>query len=222
MIAPIGYGTWKYLESPDLSEVSSDLASPPQWLVPPPGDRPADPEGAGDGVQAALQEEAYPGLAGRRYEGAIDRVLQAVRMAMADAGMKIVSETGAGGAAPSPKGPPPERAPSKPEAAAGSLPAIVPVPLDRPSPIVPDTGPAAPKVVRIQAIHRTPVFGLTSDVLIRLREDEETTVVDIRVSSRFGPRDLGTGEALAREFYRSLDRDLLGIAGGQGPASSGN
>ncbi len=221
VIVPVAYGAWLFVDLPETADVTSDPGDPPQWVTPP-----QDGEGAAIAGTAAQPPgppgpEAYSGLVGRRYEGAMDRVLQAVKMAMADAGMQIVSETGVDAAAPPPGAPqpgaprsagPPGREPGVPRDAS-----VVPIPLDRPSPIVLDA-PAAPKVVRIQAIHRTPVLGLTSDVLIRLREDDESTVADMRVAARFGPHDLGTGAALIRRFFDSLDRDLLGMAGGHGAA----
>lgn len=215
VIAPIAYDAWLFAVLPETSDVSSDPSDPPRWLMPPGGGDP--PVAASTEGRDARQHDAYAGLVGRRYEGAIDRVLQAVRMAMADADLKIVSETGADALAPTPG--PGSRRTAQP-ADPGGL-SVVPIPLDRPSPILLDT-PAQPKIVRIQAIHRTPIFGLTSDVLIRLREDDESTVADMRVASRFGPHDLGTGAALIRRFFASLDHDLLGISGRHTPTAGGD
>lgn len=224
VLAPIGHAAWLFVDLPEISDVTSDPADPPQWLTPPAGEEwLVAASGPAAGEEHLRRPDAYAGLVGRRYEGAIDRVLQAVKMAMADAGMKIVSETGADEVLPPSKSAP-SRGPQATAATAPKVPGpltVVPIPLDRPSPIVLDSAPAAPTVVRIQAIRRTPVFGLTSDVLIRLREDDETTVADMRVASRFGPHDLGTGAALIRRFFASLDRELLGIAGGHTPVAGG-
>ena len=49
--------------------------------------------------------------------------------------------------------------------------------------------------------------------MIRLREEAETTLVDVRVASRDGDRDLGAGVAYIERYLRALDAELLGIAG---------
>jgi len=46
---------------------------------------------------------------------------------------------------------------------------------------------------------------------LRLREETETTLVDIRVASRFGPHDLGTSASLAEAYLLALDAEMLGI-----------
>ncbi|HET7413326.1 MAG TPA: DUF1499 domain-containing protein, partial [Pararhizobium sp.] len=213
VLVPVGYAAWLYVTRPDIHDVSSNVMNPPQWLVPPSADQEWLPRHTVSTTAAsALQAEAYPQIVSRRYEGAMDRVLQAVKMAIRDENMKVVAETGTAGASPAVA---PDRAPdsSTPdvdtprEVASG----VIPVPLNRPSPlpIIPDDTPAAPRTVRIQAVHRSAVFGLTSDVVIRLTENAETTVVDMRVASRYGDNDLGSGAALIRSFFNSLDTDLL-------------
>ncbi|MCY1248384.1 hypothetical protein D9M72_618090 [compost metagenome] len=67
--------------------------------------------------------------------------------------------------------------------------------------------------VVLQGEWRTLIAGFRFDVLIRLREEAETTFVDLRVASRYGPHDLGMGAAFADQFLRALDAELLGIAG---------
>ena len=67
--------------------------------------------------------------------------------------------------------------------------------------------------VRLQATTRTFALGLPFDVVIRLREEAETTLVDLRVASRFGPHDLGIGAEIAEHYMHALDAELLGIAG---------
>ena len=58
------------------------------------------------------------------------------------------------------------------------------------------------------------MLGLRFDVVIRLREDAETTSVDIRVVSRYGSHDLGLSNRIAEDFLDRLDTELLGLAGG--------
>jgi uncharacterized protein (DUF1499 family) len=68
--------------------------------------------------------------------------------------------------------------------------------------------------VTLQGETRTLVLGLHFDVIIRLREEAETTFVDIRVASRYGQHDLGFSDAIAEGYLKALDAELLGIAGG--------
>ena len=99
------------------------------------------------------------------------------------------------------------------EEAVNDGPGVVPVPLPRPEPETVETGPGAPGDVFLQGEFRSLVFGFRSDVSIRLREEEETTLVDLRVSSRYGVHDLGSGDAFAESYLKALDAELLGIAG---------
>jgi len=56
------------------------------------------------------------------------------------------------------------------------------------------------------------VFGFASDISIRLSEEAETTYVDMRSVSRFGPHDLGSNALIISEFLAALDAELLGIS----------
>ena len=67
--------------------------------------------------------------------------------------------------------------------------------------------------VTLQGETRTLVLGLRFDVIIRLREEAETTFVDVRVASRYGPSDLGFSADIAEDYLKALDAELLGIAG---------
>ena len=218
ILAPVAYGFWRFATLPELDEVTSNVSDPPQWLTvvrDEPWMTTFPPVDARD--QHAIEAIAYPDLAGRRYQQGFDDVLNATRRAMADNHLAVVSETGVG---------PPQRATGKTgetpaetqEKAPKSISATsarqnVPIPLDRPSPVLaePET-PTLPRDARIQAIHRSPILGLTSDVVIRLREDGDYVDVDLRVRSRFGPHDLGTGVALMNSVFDALDADL-GVSG---------
>ena len=89
----------------------------------------------------------------------------------------------------------------------------VPIPLPRPEYEPPEGVPVAIGDAFIQGVHRTLVFGFRQDVVIRLREEAETTLVDIRVASRYGRHDLGTGFEFVQQYLRALDAELLGISG---------
>lgn len=212
---PLGIGamaTERYMTLPDIYDVSTDPVSVPDWLSAPKADQiwlkrnPVMPE------DREQQMAAYPELTGRRYEGALDRVLEAVRKVAKQSGFTIVRTTGN----TEPDHDPEEKpaAPAPGDDAVADAPGIIPVPTPRPY----DDDVA--KLIRgangvtLQATNRTLILGLRFDILIRLREEAETTFVDIRVASRYGQHDLGFSAAIAGDYLKALDAELLGIAGG--------
>ncbi|MBA5805329.1 DUF1499 domain-containing protein [Rhizobium changzhiense] len=207
------YATERYMTLPDIYDVSTDPVSAPDWLSPPHSDQiwlkrnvqvtPEDRE---------KQLTAYPELTGRRYEGALDRVLEAVRKVAKMSGMTITESSG-----DTEPGRDPEDRPVKPQPgddAVADAPDTIPVPTPRPY----DDDVA--KLIRgvngvtLQGTTRTLILGLRFDFIIRLREEAETTFVDIRVASRYGQHDLGFCAAIAGDYLKALDAELLGIAGG--------
>ncbi|WP_337266333.1 DUF1499 domain-containing protein [Oryzifoliimicrobium ureilyticus] len=202
----------RYILFPKLYDVSTDISSAPEWLVTPAADQgwlPArKPVTAQD---RELQTEAYPELTGRRYDGAIDRVLDAVKKVARLQGIHIVKSQG--DAAPADDTP---RAPMRPKQngeAVPDAPELVAVPTPRPfDDDVAQLIRRADGVV-LQGEARSLVLGLRFDVVIRLHEEAETTLVDIRVASRYGPHDLGFSKTIAEDYLKALDAELLGIAG---------
>ena len=217
-----GYGYYLYATKPQLTEVATDLADRPAWVSPPAAEqhllpRPALPDDAG-----ALQQAAYPGLNGRRYEGAIDRVYEAVRKVAAENRMVLTASRGEEYGLPALElRPTAEEEPdaaiegAAPTPSEDTLPESGPLPTARPEPsqmmVVNDGEPEG--TARLQFATRTLLLGLPFDVIVRLREEAETTLVDIRVASRYGPHDLGMSERIAQGFLHALDAELLGIAG---------
>ncbi|MBY3052508.1 DUF1499 domain-containing protein [Rhizobium laguerreae] len=208
------YATERYLTLPDIYDVSTDLVTAPDWLSYPYFDQiwlkrkvqvtPQDRE---------KQLAAYPELTGRRYEGALDRVLEAVRKVAKMSGMTVTESSG-----DTEPGRDPEDRPVKPpqpgDDAVADAPDTIPVPTPRPY----DDDVA--KLIRgvngvtLQGTTRTLILGLRFDFIIRLREEAETTFVDIRVASRYGQHDLGFSAEIAGDYLKALDAELLGIAGG--------
>ncbi|EJT06577.1 DUF1499 domain-containing protein [Rhizobium sp. CCGE 510] len=207
------FATEHYLTLPDIYDVSTDPVSVPDWLSPPKSDQiwlkrnPVTPE------DREKQLTAYPELTGRRYEGALDRVLEAVRKVAKHSGYTIVKSTG-----DTEPDRDPEDKPAKPEpgddAAVADAPDIVPVPTPRPYDDDVARMIRGANGVTLQATNRTLILGLRFDILIRLREEAETTFVDIRVASRYGQHDLGFSADIAGDYLKALDAELLGIAGG--------
>lgn len=213
---------YNYQMRPPIYDVSTDPVEVPQWLQPP-----SAPQQwfARDDLTPAMREAqmiAYPALTGRRYEGALDRVYEAVTKVAGENGFTIVASRGQEFALPEFQ--PQKRVPPAGEGAgeeAAEEPGEtldlrdVPVPQPRPEPqaAAPPVAAEPVGVVRIQAETRTLLLGLRYDILIRLREEAETTLVDMRVAARYGPRDLGIGAGIAQHFLAALDAELLGIAG---------
>ena len=209
-LSAFAYGAVNYVNLPPIYDISTDTADPPDWLEPPPADRswlgPRRPVTAAD---REAQAAKWRDLTGRRYDGALDRVYTAARKVAIDQGLAIRLERGA----------PDFGLQELPDSEAGKEEAVpdaldyVPVPLPRPADTTPDDDGLPPGDPSIQGEQRTFIFGFRQDVVIRLREELETTLVDVRVASRYGDHDLGAGVAYAERYLRALDAELLGIAG---------
>ncbi|MGZ2473363.1 DUF1499 domain-containing protein [Sinorhizobium medicae] len=208
----LGYGAVQYLTRPALYEVSTDTVTPPPWIRTPATaetwlgrKRAVAPE------DRQAQVEAYPGLTGRRYEGALDRVFQGVRKVVEHTRVATTAEFGVDNAQAEL-----EDLAVRPEAGADANagPNVIPVPTARPAQLLDGGMPGRRSSdVVLQGEWRSLIVGFRFDVLIRLREEAETTFVDLRVASRYGRHDLGMGAMFAEEFLRDLDAELLGIAG---------
>jgi len=203
----VATGAFYYYTLPALHDISTDLADPPPWVVEPQARQQWLPRiDAITPADRRAQFSAYPGLTGRRYEGALDRVYEGVQKAVLSARISITRKEGVELVEPDIAERP------APEDEQAPVPDLAPIPLPRPEPLLsPIFGNASD--VLLQGETRTLVLGLRFDLVIRLREDAETTSVDIRVASRYGPHDLGMGEAIAEDFLDRLDTELLGIAG---------
>lgn len=216
VLGPVGVAASRYVALPAIHDVSTDLEDPPQWLEPPPVVPSWLPRSNGDAPEARQsQSAAYPRVTGRRYDGAIDRVLLAVRAAAAESKWIEVDNIGVEALVDPLETPFEAEAGADQEGAATGEadPARAPVPQLRPDI---DAGPAEPLPTSalIQYRTRTLVLGIPQDVLIRLSEEEETTFVDMRAATRDGDHDLGINAELIQQFLRDLDMRLLGIAGG--------
>lgn len=209
-LAAFAYGAANYVNLPPVYDISTDTADPPQWLEAPAADQEwLGPRRAATPADRQAQVAKWRDLTGRRYEGALDRVYTAARKVAIAQGLAIRLERGAPDLALQEA---PESEAGKEEAVPDAL-DYIPVPLPRPSDTGPDETVIPPGDPSIQGEQRTFIFGFRQDVVIRLKEELETTLVDVRVASRYGDRDLGAGVAYAERYLRALDTELLGIAG---------
>lgn len=62
--------------------------------------------------------------------------------------------------------------------------------------------------VSVEAVAKTFILGLRSDVVVRLRDEAEQTTVDMRAVSRFGRYDLGFNARLIESFFNALDLEM--------------
>lgn len=210
VLVPAGIAGYRAYSLPPLYDISTDTANVPAFLEP----ISHGPDWVPDVEFLRTQPyqgqlDAYPQVTGRRYEGALDRVLAAVRLVAENRGVAI-SVT---------KMPDPE--PEQDDGAAQS--SVTEIDTQTPGEVAetsePDDGdpadePVALKQVQIllQGETKSPVFGFASDVSIRLSEEAETTFVDMRSVSRFGPHDLGTNARIIDGFLGALDAELVGIS----------
>ncbi|RKE85749.1 DUF1499 domain-containing protein [Rhizobium sp. AG855] len=223
-----GYGYFLYESRPMLTEVSTDLNDRPAWVSVPEADQQFLPRPPLSVVASTLQAEHYPGLNGRRYEGAIDRVYEAVRKVAVANGLVVTASRGEAEALPDLQlrpaedgttATPPASASTGTPPAEEALPESGPLPMPRPDAIsaliaAAEAGPAEPDgEARLQLATKTFLLGLPFDAVVRLKEEAEMTLVDIRVAARYGPHDLGFSDEIAEGFLHALDAELLGIAG---------
>lgn len=194
-----------YLLTPPVFDVATDPDDPPKFLKAREDDQGWLPRQISPD-EAELGADAYAELVGKRYDGGADRVLAAVRRVAKASRIVIVASEGDELTVPD-VGPP----------AAGNNGhgAAIPVPMPRPTPLLlqPATLVGTPGDVLLQGEVRTLVFGLPFDVVIRLREEEDATVVDMRTVARYGNRDLGIGAGLINGFFTALDAEMLGLGG---------
>lgn len=210
----VGFATALYWQKPALYDVSTDVVDAPGWLSIPTANQQWLPRPAiVSKVDRDLQLAAYPTLAGHRYEGAIDRVYTAARKVAKAQGIRVLHTDGLIGSLPDVQQgvPAQDQSEAASDAPMDELPANVPVPTARPAEAPAPTFFNGSGIVTMQGEMRTLIWGLRFDIVVRLREDTETTLVDVRVASRFGPHDLGMGADIAKSYLAALDAEMQGL-----------
>lgn len=209
VLGPVGYGISRYFLLPPIHDISTDLISWPKWLKTPQTTKTWLRRVDFTGPEfRSLQAIAYPKLTGRRYDGAIDRVLEALGNLATSRKWAIVANEGTDFLTPGITPPIAEAEDSK-----NTETGIIPIPQARPV-IAEEMATISEPVVLLQFTWRSPILGVRHDILVRLVEEEETTFVDLRAATRVGQHDLGTNANLIQDFLHDLDVALLGIAGG--------
>ncbi|CAN7559311.1 DUF1499 domain-containing protein [Phyllobacterium sp. LjRoot231] len=70
--------------------------------------------------------------------------------------------------------------------------------------------PGVDEEILLEVVARTWLLGFTSDVVIRLSDEGETTYVDMRSVSRYGIHDLGENADRITAFMTALDSEVQG------------
>lgn len=170
VLAPFGFIAYQIATMPMLRDISTDVEDPPALTAAMSLRTPAmnrlEPSTAGE---RALQAQAYPLVAGRRYDLSLDRVLESVNTVLARQGWEIV--------------------------------------------VPPPAADEASGEVDIEAVARTFILALPSDVVIRLVDDGDSTFVDMRSASRYGRHDLGDNAERIIGFLTELDQEIANQAG---------
>lgn len=209
-LSVLGVAAHYYQTRPQIFEIATDTEEPAAWIAPPKAVQGWMPRPKSDPASnARLQAAAYPTLTVRSYNGALDRVYQTARQVASDQRFKVTQTAGAAYARPDFPA-----TPMRPELLGDGTAVKAPVPLARPEPEqeMPDTDNEPAGTIRIQATSRDFITGLPFDIVIRLREEEDSVLVDMRVASRYGPHDLGLSAAIANRYLTAMDGALLGIA----------
>ena len=198
LCVPLGVGLALYFGNPRVNDVSTDPLDPPPVM---------------DGLDTVVSASGE--LATRRYEATIERVNVGVQAALQELGWRI-----GGAAAPVP---PAVQGESEGTAAEGEV-VAVPMPGMRP---LTQRQAAIVEAARLRELQdmgteevdnsttllrstvTSPVVGLVSDIVIRLRDDGTFTTVDIRSRSREGSHDLGENVRRMRAFLTELDAAMI-------------
>lgn len=232
LLVPFLYFAARAFILPPLYDISTDLDDPPAFATAL-DDRSGSTNAVKDptDIGKASQLRAYPRVAARRYPLETGRVFVAVGSLIADRGWTILTgATVQGEAQIDQEG---SGLIAKPVTDRNGRPLRLPIPTSRPRQFSVTTEGAEPTPFEtvqvsptgressetdeeteeryIEAVATSLIFGFESDVVIRLVEEEEGTLVDVRSVSRYGPHDLGSNASLILSFMQDLDTSLQGL-----------
>ena len=229
LLLPFLYQGVKTFTLPPIYDISTDLESPPEFDIAL-QDRSDDMNSIVEPSEIVkrLQLRAYPKVVARRYPLDAGRVFVAVAELVRDREWVVLtSDTNIGDAPIDDVG---SGLVAKPVADDEGMPLRVPIPRRRPAAIptqfdvITDTQQVSP-IGRdtdgetldsderyVEAVAFSFIFGFEADVVIRVVEEEEGTLVDMRSNSRWGPHDLGSNAARIISFINDLDASLQGLS----------
>lgn len=208
-LLPFGFGAYRYVSLPQQYDVSTSQQQLLDWLEDPV--RPQSwlsKESTGDVLLNLKNTRIYSQLSERRYQGAIDRVYQAVQAIIRSEKFSVVSTLGNEFLSPIDAEPVSQAQPQNDE----SLPVPSPTPIIRPQSSDSVAGFQG-TTIRIQLKKKSLFLGVEHDVMLLLTEDEAATFVEMRAATKYGPHDLGLNAELINDFLTKVDNNLLGIVG---------
>ena len=233
LLTPFAYQGIKAFALPPLYDISTDLEDPPTFdtVLDDRTDK-MNPVLDPTASTRRLQLRHYPRVAARRYPLGTGRVFREIVDLIGERDWTILTANTEQGQAPIDlEG---SGLVAKPTTGADGSPLRLPIPKVRPKirPVIPEDGEQAPSFESVQvapigreegaqteeqeeryveAVATSFLFGFESDVVIRLVEEEEGTLVDMRSTSRWGPHDLGANSARIISFMADLDAALQGL-----------
>lgn len=212
-LLPFGLGAYRYVSLPQQYDVSTSEQELLNWLEEPTRPKSWLPqENTGEVLLNLKNTRIYSQLSERRYQGAIDRVYQAVQTIIRSEKFILVSNVGNEFLSPI------EAEPEQDEQTQSDTDALIPTPV----PAVRPEGTAASSggpssfqgtTIRIQLRKKSLFLGIEQDVMLLLTEDEAATFVEMRSATRHGPHDIGLNAELINNFLSKVDNNLLGIVG---------
>ena len=235
LLLPFIYQGAKAFSLPPLYDISTDLEEPPAF------DSVLDDRNIGmnpviDPTTATnvMQLRAYPRVAARRYPLGITHIFKEVVALVGERDWTILTANIEQGKAPiDEEG---SGMVAKPVTDSSGQPLRIPLPSRRPDrklkfesnleqlnfetvQVAPtgraETEESGEEEERyVEAVASSFLFGFESDVVIRLVEEEDGTLVDMRSVSRWGSHDLGSNAKRVLQFMNDLDTALQGLSQG--------
>jgi hypothetical protein len=199
MIAPFVFLLAQAIDNPELNDISTDVLDPPPFLQTE-NIRDSGSPGYTD-VEARTIVGSYPDIVGRRYNTPPERIYTSVddilkRWRWAVVASQNLPETAVEQSADGEAVPGGE---AQPVAGSG------------------DEGANAESVENPDMLLQLRVYGpvmkLPYTMVIRIASQDESSLVDVRSASSWGPHDFGANANNIRQFLTELDTQLQGVAG---------